>query len=602
MTASLAHRGPDDSGEVAFDGVYLGHRRLSIIDLTTNGHQPMSNEDGSVWITYNGEIYATDSLRHSLVSRGHRFCSQTDTEVIVHLYEEDDEKLFAHINGMFAFAIHDRARRRLLVGRDRLGVKPLFYAFIDGEFLFASEIKAILAGLGHTPSLRPDALGQYMLQGYTSTPDTVFEGIYSLPPGHYLKTDLDDVERGKKAEPVEYWDARFTGDYDGPVEEIERRLEELMADAVRIRMVADVPLGAFLSGGIDSSSVVALMARDGVDAVRTFTVDVPGTDRSEREKALLVARKYGTAHTEIESVPAGAEDYWSRLHHFDSPFNCASLLNAWLVSRAARRHVTVALSGDGGDELFGGYARYERVAQRRHQTAKGSLARSVVDLFPGELRGRARVAELAADDFTYYFTLDHALPVHLAERLAGASLRPWVERMRWIYERYPADPLTRAMYFDLKTYLADHILAKVDSASMSVSLEVRVPFLDYRVVELAGRIPSSLKLRDGTGKWILKRLASEWLPEGLIDQPKVGFDPPLSMWVFDTERERCLDELSDKGALFRQALDGKVVDRWIRRLRDESIVYVPRRAPLWALYQFEQWMRMQKNFVAPAAL
>jgi asparagine synthase (glutamine-hydrolysing) len=598
MTASLAHRGPDDSGEMAFDGVYLGHRRLTVIDLSPNGHQPMSNEDGSVWITYNGELYGTDSLRDRLISRGHVFRSRTDTEVLIHLYEEEGERLFSHVNGMFAFAIYDCKRRRLLLARDRLGVKPLFYSFSNSELLFGSEMKAVLAGLGSAPSLRVDALAQYMLQGYVSTPDTIFEGIQSLPPGHYLLVEPHDLERGKIAEPVEYWDAPFTGDDDRAVDELSSRLEQLLSDAVRVSLVADVPLGAFLSGGIDSGTIVGLMARASESPVRTFTVDVPGTDRSERRKALLVAQRYKTFHTEVESVPAGAEDYWTRLGHFDSPFNCASLLNAWLVSRVAREHVTVALSGDGGDELFAGYARYGRVAGRKPQIAGNSLARGAVDLLPRDLRGCARFAEMAADDFTYYFTIEHSMPVRSAEQLAGASLGRWVERMRAIYERYPSDALTRAMYFDVKTYLADHILAKVDSASMAVSLEVRVPFLDYRVVELAGRIPSGLKLRDGTGKWILKRVARRLLPEQLIDQKKVGFDPPLSRWVFDRERERCLDELSNKGALFRQVFDGRIVDRWIERLRVNSKLYVPRRAPLWAVYQLEQWMKMQKQPLA----
>jgi asparagine synthase (glutamine-hydrolysing) len=600
MTASLAHRGPDDFGEADFDKVHLGHRRLTVIDLTPNGHQPMSNEDGSVWIVYNGELYGTDSLRQRLISRGHTFRSRTDTEAIIHLYEEEGEALFPHINGMFAFALHDRRARQLLLARDRLGVKPLFYAFAKGEFLFASEIKAILAAFDHAPSLRADALGQYLLQGYVSSPDTFFEGIYSLPAGHYLKIDLEGFEHGARPDPVAYWDAPFTGDDDRPVEEIESELESLLADAVRIRMVADVPLGAFLSGGIDSGSIVALMARANRDPVCTFTVDVPGTDRSEREKALSVARKYKTAHTEINSVPAGADDYWKRLCHFDSPFNCASLLNTWLVSRAARQHVTVALSGDGGDELFGGYARYHRVARRQSHLLGRGLARSASLLLSDDLRGRARVAEIAADNFTYYFTLEHALPLSSAEQLVGTRLQTWVERMRAIYERHRTDAITRAMYFDLKTYMVDHILAKVDSASMSVSLEVRVPFLDYRVVEMAGRIPSALKLREGAGKWILRRLAKRLLPAGLAEQQKIGFDPPLAMWIFDAERERCLDELSDSSALFRQILDGRLVNRWINRLRADSPLYVPRRAPLWAIYQLEQWMKMRED--TPAAL
>jgi asparagine synthase (glutamine-hydrolysing) len=594
MTALLSHRGPDDEGFVSSNGVYLGHRRLSVIDLTPNGHQPMTNEDESVWITYNGELYATESLRERLRSRGHVFRSTTDTEALIHLYEEEGARLFPRINGMFAFAIHDRKRRRLLLARDRLGVKPLFYSFKNGELIFASEIKSVLAGLGCTPSLRADAIGQYLLQGYVSAPDTIFEGVSALPQGHYLDISLDDLKRGRMAEPVEYWDAPFTGDDTRSIEEIEVELESLIEDAVQIRMVADVPLGAFLSGGIDSSVVVAMMACGAADPVRTFTVDLPGTAHSERAKALAVAEKYRTAHTVIDCAQEGRDEYWARLHHFDAPFNCASLLNAWLVSRAARRHVTVALSGDGGDELFGGYSRYRDFARSNPDGAGRSLLRFAGDLLPRGFRGRARMMKMAMDDFTRFFTSRHPVSIETAESLAGASLADWTERMRAVYERHESDRLTRAMYLDLKTYLADHVLAKVDSASMSVSLEVRVPLLDYRVVELAGRIPSSLKIRDGATKWILKKLARRLLPHHLIDQSKVGFDPPLASWIFAREIDQRLRELSRPDACFRRAIDGQLIDRWISDLRSFSRWRVPQRATLWAVYQLERWMQMQQ--------
>jgi asparagine synthase (glutamine-hydrolysing) len=590
MIGSLEHRGPDDSGAIAGDGVHLGHRRLSVIDLSANGHQPMSNEDGSVWVTYNGELYDTGPLREWLESRGHRFRSRTDTEVLVHLYEERGTTLFERINGMFAFAIHDRARRRLLLARDRLGIKPLFYALADGELLFGSEIKAIVAGLGNTPSVRPEAIGQYLLDGYASAPDTVFEGVWALPPGHFLDVDLDRLRDGHLPEPVEYWDAPFLGDDDRPVDEIEQELEELLADAVRIRMVADVPFGAFLSGGIDSSMVVALMAKTSARPVRTFTVDVPGTDRSERAKAAAVASMYRTAHVEIDSVSAGAEDYWPRLAHFDQPFNCPSLLNAWLVCRAARKHVTVALSGDGGDELFGGYDRHRALAEWRPARAGRRLALGAARALPLDLRGRARLAERGHDDFDHYVSARHPLPVEAAERVTGVSLAPWLERKRAVWERYQADRLTRAMYFDLKGYLADHVLAKVDSASMAVSLEVRVPLLDYRIVELAGRVPASLKVRAGTGKWLLKRLARRRLPEGLVDQAKVGFDPPLASWAFDARLDACLDVLSSPAARFRGIVDGAIVDGWVRAVRAGARWRVPQRSALWSVYQLERWL------------
>ena len=600
MTASLAHRGPDDSGSVAADGVYLGHRRLTIIDLSANGHQPMSNEDESVWITYNGEIYDTGATRERLESRGHRFRSHTDTEVIVHLYEEEGTALWPHLNGMFAFALHDRRRRTLLLARDRLGIKPLFYTFKDGELLFGSELKAIFAGLGYRPSLRADALGQYLLEGYATAPDTVFEGIHLLPPGHCLNVSLDELAAARMPEPVEYWDAAFTGDDLRPVAEIEADLETVLADAVQMRMVADVPLGAFLSGGIDSSSIVALMARASAEPVRTFTVDVPGTTHSEREKAQAVAERYKTKHVVTDSTDHGAEDYWKCVAHFDAPFNCPSLLNTWLVSRAAREQVTVALSGDGGDELFGGYDRYQDIARPRRTFAGQGLLQTLGDRLPDDLRGRARLVDLGKDDFSRIFTMRHPVSVKAAETLVGVSLQPWVDRMRAIYERHEADRITRALYFDMKTYLPDQILAKVDSASMAVSLEVRVPFLDYRVVELAGRIPSALKIRGGTGKWILKRIARRLLPQGLVEQQKVGFDPPLASWLFTAQMESSLAELSQPDACFRDVLDGRLVDHWIKELRLASGWRVPQRSALWAVYQLEQWMQGRTHADRPA--
>ncbi len=594
MIGTLVHRGPDDSGCAAKDGVYLGHRRLAVIDLSQKGRQPMTNEDGSVWLTYNGELYGTEPLREWLESRGHRFLSRTDTEVFVHLYEEEGVRLFPRVNGMFAFAIHDRRRGRLLLARDRLGIKPLFYAWADGELIFALEMKAVLAGLGRVPSLRPDVLGQYILQGYASAPDTVYHGVRALPPGHFLDVDLGELKAGGCPEPSEYWDAAFTGDDDRSREEIEAELEGLLSDAVRIAMVADVPLGAFLSGGLDSSTVVAFMARATSAPVRTFTVDVPGSHRSEGAKALLVARKYETAHVQVDAHDAVADQYWQRLAHFDAPFNCASLLSAWLVSRAAREHVTVALSGDGGDELFGGYDRYLGGPQRRRPALARALLRTATTSLPHDLRGRARLASFVNDDFVKVFTANHPVPVEAAEALVGTSIQPWVSRMRATYERYRADHATRAMYLDLKTYLPDHILAKVDSASMSVSLEVRVPLLDHRLVEMAGRVPSSLKVRNGIGKWLFRRMSERWLPAGLADQAKVGFDPPLSSWAFTADLARRLAELAEPQARFRSVLDGRLVDRWIRDLSVGSPWRVPRRAALWAIYQLERWMQMQE--------
>jgi asparagine synthase (glutamine-hydrolysing) len=592
MVASLVHRGPDGEGTYHADGVYLGHRRLKVVDLSEAGHQPLANEDESVWISYNGEVYDSGPLREELVARGHSFRSRTDTEVVLHHYEEAGTNLFARLNGMFAFAIHDRRRKRLLLGRDRLGIKPLFYAFRGTQLVFASELKAVLTGLGGPPPLCPSALGQYLLQGFVSWPNTSYVGVNTLPPAHFLEVDLEAMRAGTyRPRPLEYWDAPFTGRDDRDPAVLRAELEELLREAVKIRRVADVPVGAFLSGGIDSSLIVGLMAAEEDDPrrVRALTIDVPGSDLSERAKAEAVAHKLKVRHEVIDCEDKSAQAYWSRLQHFDAPFNCPSLLNAWLVSRAARQHVTVALSGDGGDELFGGYRRHWGLLSPRRSL--GPFRRPLRWLsarLPGDLRGRARLARAGEDSFLSYLTQRHPLPIATAERLSGASLQDWVERMSQLYHRHSADALARATYLDLKTYLVDHILAKVDNASMAVSLEVRVPLLDHRVVEFAGRVPSKLKVGRPGGKGILKDVARPYLPAEIIDQPKVGFEPPLANWLFDDE---CLGVLESRDALVRQVLDASQLDRLLGGVRHPTPWRVPRRSALWAIYQLERWLR-----------
>ncbi len=631
MSAALVHRGPDGAGEVSADGVHLGHRRLAVIDPTPCGAQPMSNEDGAVWITYNGELYGTGPLRSRLEARGHRFRSRTDTEVLLHLYEEEGTGLFEQVDGIFAFALHDRRRRTLLLARDRLGVKPLFWAAVRGELgpelLFGSEVKALLAGMTGRPAIRPDVLGQVLLQGYASAPDTVFEGIRLLPPACFLEIDLDAFLRSDGAgaslgPPREYWDAPFTGDDDRPAEAIEDELAGLLADAVARQRVADVPLGAFLSGGIDSGLVTAFLAQAGRGSglpVRTFTVDVPGAGHSEGDRAGRVAAFLGTDHTRIDllgpnrveeaggagiTTAATADGYWQRLAHFDVPWNGSALLNAWLVSRAARQGgLTVALSGDGGDELFGGYGRYLPLAGPPPSPFGRVLARAARPLVPAGVRGRARLDAVADSDFERAWTARFPLPVAEAERLTGSSLAGWAGRLRGFYERHPGDRLARACYLDLKSYLPDHVLAKVDNASMAVSLEVRVPLLDRRVVELAGRVPSGLKVAGGQGKRILRRLARRLLPAEVASQGKTGFDLPLAAWAFDADLPAKLAELARPDARFRALLDGALVDRWIAGARGGagSRVRVPRRTALWAVYQLERWLAGEAEAAGRAA-
>jgi len=544
MCDVLAHRGPDGSGIWSAPGVALGHRRLSIIDLE-GGAQPMASVDGRAVITFNGEIYNFRELRAELEGRGHRFVTDSDTEVILAAWRQWGIDCLSHLHGMFAFALYDASSDSLLLARDRLGVKPLFYAELsDGSLVFASELKGLLAHplLRRTPN--PDAVDDYLALGYVPDDACILAGVCKLPAGHFLQ-----LKRGRRVpEPTSWWDVDFRSPSRAKAVALEEELVERMREAVRSRMIADVPLGAFLSGGVDSSAVVALMAEASRKAVETCSIGFDEEDHDESRYAAQVAERFATNH---RCRIVAAEDFAliDRLAEaFDEPFADASALATYRVSELARETVTVALSGDGADEAFAGYRRYAfHAAEERVRRLLPGRLRGLVgavgnvypklDWAPQFLRARTTLQAIGRSGEDAYALAVGVTPPALRQRLYTPTLRGsirgpsaearYAERMRTA----PADdPLSRAQYADLKIWLPGDILTKVDRTSMAVSLEAREPLLDHRLVEFAARVPASMRLRGGTGKWLMKRALRRYLPEDILDRRKMGFVTPVSAW------------------------------------------------------------------------
>jgi len=597
MCQAIIHRGPDDEGIYASGPIGLGMRRLSIIDLS-GGHQPIHNEDESVWIVYNGETYNFAELRRQLESRGHHFYTHSDTEVIVHLYEEMGTDCVKKLRGMFAIALYDRRRNSLLLARDRLGKKPLHYALSDGRLFFGSEIKALLAVAPQLAEVNQEGLLQYFYFGYIPDPLTAFQRIRKLPPGCLLEY------AGGEIKIQQYWDVPAYGVASPPseqecLEELERRL----AEAVRIRLISDVPLGALLSGGVDSSIVVALMARASAGRVKTFSIGFRSEQFNEAEHARLVAQQFATDHHELVVDPDVGEtlDFLSRM--VEEPFGDSSMLPTYYVCRMARQHVTVALSGDGGDEMFAGYDRYSVEARRqRLDSLPGWLGRlyrnQVHDLIPQRMYGRnlAWNASLAARDryldaVSYLPALHRERGLFTPEFLEAADRLPApLTQFRRYYDDAPAsDPLSRLLYLDTKTYLSADILAKVDRMSMATSLEVRVPMLDHEFVEFAASLPIEWKFRNGSQKYILKKLAERLgIPPQVLHRRKRGFQLPLVDWMRSELKEQFLRVLLEPRTLQRGYFrpDGvrAMVDEHLRGRRNRSGI-------LWRMLILELWHR-----------
>ena len=604
MCQSIVHRGPDDEGIYAQGPIGLGMRRLSIIDLS-GGHQPIHNEDKSVWIVYNGEIYNFPELRRELEQRGHQFYTRTDTEIIVHLYEELGADCVKKLRGMFAIALYDERRQSLLLARDRLGKKPLHYALHQGRLLFGSEIKTILAVAPELAEVNPEGLLQYFYFGYIPDPYTAFRHIHKLPPGHLMEYV------GGKTSIREYWDVPAYGTQPAmSEEECLGELERRLAEAVRIRLISDVPLGALLSGGVDSSIIVALMARASSQPVKTFSIGFEAEKFNEAEYARLVAERFGTDHHELILNPDLEETLMFLSGMLEEPFGDSSMLPTYYVSRMARQHVTVALSGDGGDELFAGYDRYLVAMERRKfdriPNWLGRLYRDQVHPWvPAGMYGKnlAWNASLSArdrylDDISHFPALHRERSLFSKDFLATASHLPNpLQQWQHYYDEAPAkDSLSRLLYLDTKTYLTADILAKVDRMSMATSLEVRVPMLDHEFVEWVAALPVDWKFRTGTRKFILKKLAERLgIPPALLHRRKQGFQLPLVEWMRDSMKDQFLRVLLEPRTLQR----GYFKPEAVRALVDEHVQGRRNRSGLlWRMLVLELWNR---NFMEASA-
>jgi asparagine synthase (glutamine-hydrolysing) len=605
MCAAIARRGPDDMGiflsEDNGSGVQagLGHQRLSIIDLSPAAHQPMSNEDGTIWLAYNGEIYNYKNLRRELEGKGHCFRSDSDTEVVIHLYEEEGLEAVKRFNGMFAFALWDERRGRLWLCRDRVGIKPLVYAWDGAALRFASEIKAVLADPGVERELDRDALMLYLAFNYVPAPLTMFKGIRKLEPGCSL------VLEGGRLAISRYWSPPPPDNTESEIAAggFRPHLIDALSRAVGGCMIADVPLGAFLSGGIDSGIVVALMARQSQRPVQTFTIGFEGDPLfDERAPARRVAEMYGTDHHEFNISQRDMLDVLPEvLASFDEPFADSSAIPTFLVSREIRKHVTVALSGDGGDELFAGYRsylgeywreKYLMIPALLRESILESLVESVADSREtrfGELSRRAKkfIRGSRGPFEERMLALKQVIPASVRQRLlAGAADDPALIWVRELINRSSGDTISRMLYTDLVDSLPGDMLAKVDWMSMRNSLEVRVPMLDHQVVEIACRVPGRRKLRHGITKSILKETFKDLLPPGHTRRPKSGFEIPISRWLREDLRplvDRYLSEtrIRDQG-LFDFSVIRGLIESHRHRKTDTSWM-------LWNLIVFQHW-------------
>ncbi len=613
MGLLLRHRGPDAEGFHEEPGVGFAHQRLSIIDLS-GGAQPLYNEDQSVVVVYNGEIYNFPELIPLLAARGHCFRTRCDTEVIVHGWEEWGDACVEKFRGMFAFALWDRSRETLFLARDRLGVKPLYYAALpDGTFLFGSEMKALLAYPDLPREIDPHALEEYFAYGYVPEPRSILRSVRKLPPGHTLT-----LRRGGEGpESRCYWDVPFQPVESIGLEEASRELIERLREAVRIRLISEVPLGAFLSGGVDSSAVVSLMAGLSAEPVNTCTIGFGEGDYDESAYAGTVAARYHTNH-QVETVSPDSFDLVDRLASlYDEPFADSSTMPTYRVCGLARKRVTVALSGDGGDENLAGYRRYrwhlyeDRIRALMPRSARQPLFSLLGRLYPKAdwapkpLRAKATLQGIAHDSVDGYFHSASILGDPLRARLFSPAFQSTlagysaVEVLRGYARKSPTrDPLSLVQYLDIKTYLVGDILTKVDRASMAHSLEVRVPFLDHPLVEWMSGLPPSLKLHGREGKYVLKRGLEPYVPREVLYRPKMGFSVPLAAWfrgpLRARVRETILGRAMTDAGYFDTAFLRRLVDRHESGTGDHS-------AALWALLMFESSLRSLGSIRSPAS-
>jgi asparagine synthase (glutamine-hydrolysing) len=595
MCSLIVYRGPDEEGVWAEANAGLGMRRLSIIDVS-GGSQPIYNEDGSVLTVFNGEIYNFPELRAELETAGHRFYSHCDTEVIVHLYEELGSGLVEKLRGMFALAVYDRKRHKLLLARDRLGKKPLHYAVRNGILYFGSEIKSLLAAEPSLAAVDDAALMQYFYYGYIPDPATAFKSVRKLPPGHWLEFADGAVSVNR------YWDLPQFASTTLSEEDSLQQLEAVLADAVRMRLISDVPLGALLSGGVDSSTVVAMMARVSNAPVKTFSIGFGKADFNETQHARAVAQTFGTEHHELMVEPDLWETLQSLTRIMDEPFADSSIIPTYHVSRLARQFVTVVLSGDGGDELFAGYDGYAAHLQRQGldllpKAACNLYRRAIFPLLPSSIRRRKLAYNIALsardryiDGVCYISTHDRELTPLSADFINDVADQHPESVMQSHFDEAPASELlSRMQYTDIKTYLAADILTKVDRMSMAASLECRAPLLDHVLVEFAATLPVRMKIRGNTRKYILRKLAERLgVPREVLYRPKQGFALPLVHWMRSEMREAITSLLLEGRTLQRGYLRRTAIERILSEhhsgRRDHSAI-------IWQMLVFELWHR-----------
>lgn len=604
MRDVITHRGPDDEGLFVDGNIGLGHRRLSIVDVGA-GHQPMTVEDGRLHITFNGEIYNHADFRPLLEAKGHRYTTHCDTEAILHLYEEYDSRVVEHLRGMFAFAIWDKERRELFIARDRLGVKPLYYVHdADGSLFFASEIKALLVARAVTPEVNFHALPDHLANHSTSGEETLFRGVRRLLPGHTL------LWRDGKIEIEKYWDVHFASDAND-----ERRSNrdyidewrELFRESVRLRLMADVPLGMFLSGGIDSSAIAAMMSGMVSEPIKTFSVAFAEREANELEYARLVSRKFQTDHHETIVSP---QQFFAALPqliwHEDEPLAHVASVPLYFVSRLAQQHVKVVLTGEGSDELLGGYERYRKTIYnlafgRRYQGLTTEAMRRVIrrgiEGLPQASTARRKLTRtflcLPSDIESIYFDNFAVFSRAMQARLFTAETReragvidPYQDMRGYLSQTDAANVLDQLLYTDIKTYLHE-LLMKQDQMSMAASIESRVPFLDHKLVEFTARLPERLKIRGWTTKYVLRESMKGILPDAIINRPKMGFPVPIGEW-FRSEFRPVIDEY----VLGERALDRGIFDSlYVRNLVEEHQAGANHAERLWALVNFEMWLR-----------
>jgi asparagine synthase (glutamine-hydrolysing) len=604
MCNRMLHRGPDDEGAFVEGPIGLGVRRLAIIDLST-GNQPIHNEDRTIWIVFNGAIYNYRELRADLEAHGHRFYTATDTEVIVHAYESFGDDCVQHLNGMFAFALWDRRKGRLFIARDRLGIKPLCYALVDNRLIFGSEIKAVLAAGDIPREVDLFALDQYFALRYIPAPYTIWRAVRKLPPGHRLVYETGQVQITR------YWDLQFVPDETVDEDTWAEGLRERLATAVQRRLVSDVPLGAFLSGGLDSSTVVSLMARAGVHPIRTFSVGFKEHSYNELPYARLVAERFGTEHHELIVEP-NAIDLVPRLtRQFDEPFADVSVLPTYLVSEFTHQHVTVALSGDGGDELFGGYDWYtadawaqwvswvpaglwQAIAMLTTQIPPNRHKKGLINKARRFLEGMALPADLGHIRWMVAFGPRGRARLYRPEiwrQLNGSD--PFVVVRKVLARAQHLDLLNRGSWVDLHTWIPYDGLPKVDIMTAFCSLEARVPFLDHEVVEYVATMPSHIKKRGREAKYILKRAMTGIVPDVILQRrEKQGFSMPVKTWLKEDLHDMVNDLLNDT----RVAQGGYFRVEEVHRLREGHLSgrhdHTHR---LWELLVFELWRMSRPN-------